>query len=805
MRSLLLLLFIIVNYNALAQKVTGIILDESKEPVEFAKIVLLKAKDSTVIDGAYANDDGYFEILSKSKDSIFIKCSFSGYKSYFSSLIVIDKELIEIGVITLEIDAQLLKETVVTGSLDALKAGIDKKVYGVDEDLMSRGGSVNDVLENIPSVDIDESGNISLRGDGNVTILIDGRPSALALGDGKNLLDAIPANSIERIEIVTNPSAKYDPDGTSGIINIVMKKNRRKGLNGLLSFTGATGYSAEGNAAISYRNKKWNFYANYSLNYYSGYRNYANKLYQVFNVDSTNFLDQKRNGTDYKMTNTLVFGTDYFISDQDVIGLSITGALGDRERWGDLHSFIYDQDSSVIKEWNREALDPREHTNADANINYSHKFDKDKGEFSIMASGSGGLEDIKGFYNEGYYDGSGNSIGLASLNQRLQNKDVDNLLTIQSDFNWIFDSINARIEVGAKHVRGYEYVSTFSETQDTISLIYLPDTFATFDYRYNEHFSSLYSTFGQELNKFKYQIGIRAEYAVQTPELLSAGLEFPNDYFNVFPSGHLRYDLGDFSDVNLSYSKRINRASPRNLNPFISYANPYNLHSGNPQLKPEYIDSYDLSYALTRKKVIMSFSLFHKRTINVIQRVRIYFPNNVSMMTFENVDKSNRTGAEVILILKPFSWMKNTLSFNGSHVSYIDADASIGSWNNDGYNWSFEYAGAFDFWNKTTTVQLNYKYRSPMVRPQGIVQPRQGLDISFEKRLLNNKLSVGGRVTDVFNQRGFSMELIQQDIWQYAEFKWLTRRFYITCSYKFGNFDDKESKMKRLDDGGGME
>lgn len=805
MRGFIVLFFLFYVSFLQAQIIKGKVTDAEHEAIEFASIRLFSTVDSTVVSGVYTDADGFFELSGMASATYYLKISYTGFETYIKSAISVtsEKTVVDLGNITLIIPKSLeLEEATVVGSLDALKAGIDKKIYSVEEDISIQGGSVNDVLNNIPSIDVDEEGNISLRGDGNVTILIDGRPSALALGDGQNLLDALPSNSIERVEVVTNPSAKYDPDGTSGIINIVLKKNKRKGINGIVNGTGATDNLAQGNAGVSYRDQHWNLYMNYSLDYYEGYRNNLNQLYQVYDNDSTNFLDQSREGTDYKMTNTLVLGTDYYLDERNTIGFSVTGSTGDRIRTGDLENILYDDDSLIIDRWERISRDPRKHNNFDANLNYAHKFDDQKGEMSFVANQSMGIRDISGFYNQQTLQSDGSSTGVAALDQQLFNDRRDAISTIQGDMSYIFDSIRARIEFGAKYIHGSEYNNTYSEAKDTLTGVFAADTLAIYEYRYTEDIASIYGMFGQEIGKLKYQVGFRGEIANQLPELLSTNESFPIRYMNVYPSAHVKYEIGKKSEFSLSYSKRINRPSSNQLNPFKSYANPLSVRTGNPELNPEYIDSYDFGYSFTGNKTIFTFSAFHRRTKDVIQRVRLYYADNSSVTSFQNVDQSISTGLESILILKPWKWMKNTISVNASFVNYEDDDTQF-DWNNDGFNWSMKYIGSFDFWKKTATAQVNFQYRSPMVRPQGIVQPRTGIDLSVEKRFFDRKLSVGAKVTDIFNTKGFYLELTQPGIWQVSQYKWLTRRFYISCSYRFGKYEDK--KMRKNFDGDGEE
>lgn len=780
--------------------INGTILNSEMNGVEFAKVLALNPSDSSVLQGSLTDLEGKFELKELKAGTVLVKFILDDHlPKFIENIEVLGNQTMSLGTIEMEKDMSIdLEEVIAIGSLDDLKAGIDKKVYSVEQDISVKGGSANDVLNNIPSIDVDQDGNVSLRGDGNVTILVDGRPSALTSGNGQSLLDALPANSIARIEVVTNPSAKYDPDGTSGIINIVLKKNRKRGINGVISGTAATGNLYDGTLGLSYRNKGTNLYFNYSFNYYEGYRNYTSDLTQQFGTDSSNYFDQDREGTDLKISNTIVLGADFELDSNNTIGFSVTGSLGKRERQGLLVNKLYDQENELFRYWTRQSFDPIQSKNGDFNINHTYKFKEGKGKWSSNATQSFGDRDIEGYYNERIYSLNGLSYA-DGVDQQLFNASNNRITTFQSDFEYVFEKIKARMEAGAKAIIRNDAISTNSQQYDALSSTYIPDTLSNFDYIYDEQIYSIYGIFGQQLGKFSYQGGIRGEFAKQIPNLVSTGEKYTNSYLNLFPSAHVKYKPKKEIEYSVSYSRRINRANSRQLNPFASYADPFNIRKGNPALQPEYINSFDLGYSLTKKKVIFSTSIYHRRTVDVINRVKEYYSNNASAVTYANIDKSESTGLETIFIYKPTTWLRNTLSFNGNYINYTNTDTTV-NWNNSGFNWGAKLAVNIDFWKRTATIQVNGNYRAPRVTPQGIVLPRSGVDISFEKQLLNRKLSIGARVTDVFNTRGFMIDLEQDRITQQSEYKWLTRRFYLTASYRFGNQD---VKIKKRSSGGG--
>ena len=643
-----------------------------------------------------------------------------------------------------------------------------------------------------------------LRGDGSVTVLIDGRPSSLSGGNGKTLLDALPAGSIERIEIVTNPSAKYDPDGTSGIINIVIKKNKLKGFNGLVSsnigsgdFTG--GNVADGGLSMSYRNTFFNVYGSYNGRYLAGYRNNTSFIRQTFLNDSVSILDQNRTGTDLNAGNTYRFGFDFNLKNRKTMSFSTTGSTGRRDRTGDLWNGIKDIDQELVGLTRRVSYDPSQQHNYDFNVNFRQEFKNNRGNLVVDANQSIGMESIQGYYLQGNYSLDSVVDASSYLSQRLFNVEKNNISSIQTDLTYLWPEKLMRSEFGLKAIIRDQGVDTYSETYDQSSLTYFEDTLANFLYQYNEQIYSAYGIFGHQINKFKYQGGVRFEKAYQIPNLISDSIKITNDYFNFFPSAHIKYSLNKKSEIGLSYSRRITRASSGDLNPFTAYSDPFNLRRGNPYLQPEFVNSYDLAYTTEKDKLNFSAAIFYRHTIGSISRIKVFYADNSSAVTFANIGQSHSYGTELIASYRPTKWWRNTLSTN---VNYIQYETSDPNWNRSGVNWNVKYMGSVDFWKKTATLQLNVNYIAPRITVQGTAQRKGSVEISFDKKFNDGKWTVGTRVSDIFNRQGFFMEVNQQNIYQVSEFKWLTRRVYITLSYKFGKLEmGNKSKVSGQDPG----
>jgi outer membrane receptor protein involved in Fe transport len=787
--------------------ITGKVLSyEQSKPLEYVSLKLFQLPDSVFVKGSFSNPDGKFEILA-SPGKYYLKLSVALHEDEVTESFELKPTLANLHLGTLRMQkpkTQETKEVVVRGQKEVMETGIDKKVYNVAEDLNVNGGTANDILNRLPSVEVDQDGGVLLRGQGSVTILIDGRPSSMSGGNGKTLLDALPANSIERIEIVTNPSAKYDPDGTSGIINIVLKKNKLLGFNGLVSTNLASGdlrggNVGEGSVSLSYRNGNVNVFGTYNARYLEGYRNNYNDIRQELS-SGVFILDQNRIGTDLDAGQTFRMGTDINLNLRNTIGFVATGSLTQRDRTGELWNAQLDEAGTITNLWSRSSYDPTDRQNLDLNLNYKHDFKNERGNLILDVNQSLGTEDIAGYYLNTYYNPDTSLSALPVLDQRLFNTDKNNITTAQADLTYLFPNLGLRTEAGVKAILRDQLVDTYSETLNNTLNTYQEDTLANFLYGYKEQVYSVYGVAGKQIKRFKLQAGLRAEKAYQIPNLISDTIRIVNDYFNFFPSAHVRYELKPKSELSLSYSRRIKRASASELNPFTNYSDPFNLQRGNPYLSPEYIHSFDLAYSLEKKKLTVSSSLYFRQSDGVISRFKEFYPDNTSAVTYMNIAQTKALGAELILMFKPSPSLRSTISYNGNYTWYQTNMAEFP--NRQGFNHNVKWNTSYEFWKKTATLQLSVNYNGPRVTVQGIAQRKGPIDLAFEKKLANGNWSIGTRITDIFDRQGFYFEVDRPGIVQTGEFKWLTRRVYVSASYKFGKLEISKAKQS-IGDGGG--
>lgn len=791
---------VIILLAAFAQaqnKVTAEIFNQNNnEPVEYANLKVYSLQDSSVVSGGFSDDKGKVVAEFKENGNFYVIISAFGFFNDTISDIKLDglKTKFSLGkVFIVSENSQDLDEVTIKSEKKMIETSFDKRVYNTEDDLTSQGGDITDILNNIPSVEVDNDGNISLRGSGNVMILIDGRPSSMSQG-AEGALDGIPASSVERIEIVTNPSARYDPDGTAGIINIVLKKNKLRGVNTKVDLSGATGHLYNGSLNFNARNEKVNFYTNYSFRYREGYRNNLNDRVGEFE-DTQIRLYQDRSGTDSRRSHTGKFGADFFLSDQDVLGVSLSGSVNDRIRTGDQYNFE-SFDGELNRFWQRSTIDPRERMNADINIDYKRDFEEKKGSVLAVVSQSFGSAESFGLYEEYYYRPDGEVLSPGYFYQ-FQDRYNDN-----SNFTASIDiernvGEKFRYELGQKTYLNNETRGNYLEFLDSVTNQIIPDYNVINDFRFDEQIFAGYGIAAhQPLERLKYQVGIRLEQAFTQPQLLTTNEDFENNYFSFFPSGHLIFGDEDMGELSLSYSRRINRPRSWNLNPFPLYSDPLNLRQGNPALQPEYINSFEFGYQKNFDKITLSGSLFYRKTLDKIQRIRAFLPNNVSVNSFANIDESEDYGVELILMYNPFSWWKNTISFNGFE-SRLSANVGGVNLRNSGFVYNTKLNSTFNLFKGTTSIQVNAQYISPTFTVQGFYQRFPGVDLAINRNFMDKNLSIGLRLTDIFDQQGFYLQVSDGSFSQESMYKWETRRLYLSVSYKFGRKDSDKDKNQK--------
>lgn len=783
-------------------RIKGVVIDnKNKQAVEFATIALYKIKDSSLVNGVVAGSKGDFLLSDLPFGRYFMKINFIGYRQVIIDTIAIRPKLTEVnlGQIKLRDNAEQLGEVEVSTEKSALQLGIDRKIFNVEKSIVSEGGSATDVLQSIPSISVDIDGNVSMRGSGNVTVLIDGKPSGITGSSRAAILQQIPASSIESIELITNPSAKYDPDGMSGIINIITKKNKLNGFNGSATAGIGTGDKYNASASISYRNAKVNVYANYgfrSNNKTGG----GSSLRQNFFTDTTFFLRQEFNSLNKNISHNVKGGVDVYLNDKNTIGVSALYNTGSES--SDERITYYEADNNDINSGSyiRDVATSEAPTSIDYNINYRKNFTKPKQELVVDVTYSDAIGFKKENFSERDYTLKYDFKNAQPFKQKTETETKNNILSAQIDYVQPLKN-QMKWEFGGKTTLrniNNDFQSTVFDYSDNDFML---DTNLSNNFIYTENIYAAYSTLSGAIKNFGYQVGLRAEEANTISNSETTKEKYTYNYFNLFPSVHLSQKLKKEQEFQISYSRRINRPNTRNLNPFKDYSDPYNIRYGNPFLKPEYINSYELSYLKYFPKGVLTATAYFRQTDGVIQRYKIISDSTSSFITFINLDKSQSYGLELILKTDITKSLNITFSANGFQT-IIDGSNVQADMQNENLSYILKLLSNVRVW-KNMDIQFSANYNGPTATLQGEVKSIFSMDLGIKKEIFKNA-SLSLNITDLTDAR--KMRIVGDNdptFYQEMNRKKESRIATLTFSYRFGKMsENKKSRPDKQNNGG---
>ena len=805
----LLILFsaLFLSINSFAQQglsgpkkasIKGTIVDsETKKGIEFATISLHRLSDSVLVTGTTANTDGSFVLDKIEFGNYYLRSGFVGYKTSYSKNIVLNQENqdFDLGVLSLISTMESLAEVEVSAEKRQMETLIDKKIFNVDKTPAAAGGDGLEVLRNVPSVDVDIDGNVSLRGESNVNILVDGRPINMS---ASQYLQSVPASAIEKIELITNPSAKYDPEGTSGIINIIMKKDRKGGFNGNINSSFGYGrYPKNNNSlALNYRKGKVNvqssFAANQSKSAFGGIN--ERNIY----LPDTNFYQTTRDsGFNKNLNLTGKLGLDYFVTDKTTLYTSatITTVNGNGER--NMDYLNYDADKNLVSQSERIATVTYPVAAYTFNSGMQHKFD-DKGhnlDLDVIYSTNDQKTSEKFFQQ--FIDPDGESFADATA-QIQENKEMRSVFNSRLDY--VKPLNDSSIFEAGYHTTLRDFDNDiYLATQDSNGTFQSEDSLNN-RFLYKEQVQAVYTTISRDYKKWSAKAGLRYEHTYTDGKLVNTGESGGVNYHSLFPSAYLSYKITPTNNVQVSYSRRINRPSEGQLNPFTSYADPYTVRTGNPFLKPEYIDVYELGYNSYGKKVNVNASVYTRTVNNQIGRFLLLNENGTNTVLFRNFEKSHMYGAELILTYNPAKWMRTTTSFNFWSNTY-DKDSFVEkviNYTNTGYSVFFN---SMHNLNKDWMIQWNVQYRGKMKVLQGSITPMFGVDLSARRNIMKGKGSLSLRLSDIFNTRQFGFESMTLENYQYQTTRnWESQTVYLSFNYNFGKQDRSTQRRRRNND-----
>jgi outer membrane receptor protein involved in Fe transport len=797
-------------------QITGKVIDAStKQGMEFANISLRKTGSKEFIKGTVSDQLGAFRLDGVSNGNYVVAVSVVGYATFEKELTIgTGQKTINLRNILLKEDTQLLNEVQVVGQRSQMKFEIDRKVFNVDQSLATAGGSASDVLGNIPSVQVDPEGEVSLRGNSSVTVWINGKESGLSADNRAQILEQLPAESIERVEVITNPSAKYNPEGTAGIINIVLKKNRKAGYYGSLQAGVDTrgGYNAAGN--VNFSSGKFESFVNVGTRVRkSEGEGYTNRQNLDDNGNPVSYLNQLRNDEDTRKPVIFRAGTTYHATDKDHFSFNGFGLLGrgDETDWLNYTSNIPGSFTSSL----RTSAEKRKMNIGNFEIGYKRDF-SEKSNLDLSASYN--LVNItpeSSFLQVSNYAGGTST----SSYQFQENVMKPRKWEFQADYVTEFGEQN-KIEAGYKgeFLTSKSKVSTYSGTSEG-NAAFNEGLYNNFTY--DQNVNALYATYSKRINRFGIQLGLRGEHTRTNTNSLGynqSEIDHPaykDDYFSFYPSAFLSYQLPSNNELQLNYTRRVSRPWGGQLNPFVNLTDSTNISYGNPLLLPQYSNSLELNYIKNWENHTLSASLYYRNTDNVIQRIS-YRDGDIMKSTFENIAKTQSAGTELILKNNLFRMidLTSTLNFYYNKLdgfSYLPAGATtpvVGEADED-FSWSARIiANVMLPWG--VSLQATGDYNSRELVAQGYRKANHAIDLGLRKSFLDRKLSLTINTRDLLNSRKRETITSGSGFSQESVFARSGRTVGFTLTYNFGNMKGSSKRPDRQEqqnngDGGMME
>lgn len=788
--------------------ITGKVIDaRTNQVLEYATIIL-KNVETQKISGGITDEKGEFDIKSP-KGTYEISVEFISFKSKKYPKQTIDKNL-NLGTIKLSEDTSSLDEIVVVAEKTTVDIRLDKKVFNIGKDLSIRGGNASDVLGNVPSVQVDVEGAVSLRGNDNVTILINGRPSALVGLNGAEALRQIPAEAIEKVEVITSPSARYDAEGTAGILNIILRKNKLVGFNG--NFQLDLGYPERFGGAmnLNYKTRKWNFFTNTGFRYNKTPGNSLQDSRYLSSTAQNARVIEKRNFDRLGRSLFTSFGAEYSLTDNSSIVGNIVLNTGNDD---DVNSNAIDRFDS-FGNFNESTLRTESEAEDEQRIQYTldyiNNFDGKGKKLTLNLQYSTEFEDILNNITE--FDTQSNV--LNDLEQVIEDQDEDRFL-IQADY---VVPVGENIQYEAGYRGNYRDIFNsffLSERQVFPNGPLVPDAGLNNTFNYKEWVNAAYFQYGQKFNKISLLAGLRFEHTNIEIEQQTSSIVDKRNYSNFFPTINLGYEIRDGENITLGYNKRIRRPRGRSLNPFPSRSSESNIYSGNVDLNPVVSDAFDLGYLKRWSKFTLSTSLYYNRSDNNWERIQedtgqITDNGDPIIRRFPiNLSLQERVGFEFTLNYRPFKVWSINSDFNLFNVS------TDGTYTNPSTNvtqdFGFKNTAFFIRLNQKITLpgktdlQINSNYRGASQNAQSDSKGIFSMNIAASKDLFKEKVSLSLNVSDIFNSRKSQRTTIIPGFSeQYSEFQWRVRQVRLSLLYRF-NQQKKRGRTNRDNYEGGDE
>jgi iron complex outermembrane receptor protein len=775
-------------------QISGQVIDnDAEEPVPFATISLKGISDTTFFTGSLTGTSGEFNISNIPDGEFNLAVTFIGYQKH-TQTVSLNKGNRQINLQPIRIlqATEQLKEFEVTAKKADMMIAIDRKVFNVADNPIIEGGNAMDALRQIPTLIVDGEGNVSLRGSENIQIFINGRPSGINADNLQQVLEGLPANSIENVEIITNPSAKYDADGMAGIINIITKKNLETGKFG--SITAGVGTRNKYNLGGSYNfgTKKLKGLISLNTQYQEFFSFGTTERDNFFENQPVNSINTFRNGKNGRTNINLTGNLNYEFSEKT--SLAVNYVLGYNNRWRRdtiRYNFIEDFVNPIGERY-REGQENQNAFNTDIGISLTHKFKSTENKKNEISFGQN-ISNFQRDRDQNFWEQDQpilNGYVEQPFRERVNNTQNNTVSITQIDYEKDFKSL--KFETGAKlNIRdlrnGIEADTLNYQTGSFDNNINLTNQFD-----YIEYVSAAYLNINGEFGGFGYQAGLRAEQTNININQPQTNQQLNRSYFDFFPSAFLSKKLENEIELQLNYTRRINRPGPWALNPFPNLIDPLNIRTGNPLLNPEYINSYEFSTIKYWANNSLTLSLFHRETLNAIQRITFVNSNGVANNTRENIGKAQNTGAELILRNEITKWWDNTFNLNVFR-NILEGGGLENNLATDAINWNFRIISNIKL-PRDFNLQITGFYLAPVNTPQGQWVGYYHIDFGLKKDILKGRGTLVLNVLDAFDIRQYEIQTQDTNFSNRSQYKWESQYAMLNFTYRIGTPGKNERK-----------
>lgn len=790
-------LFIAVTTFAQTGGVTGKATDASnKKPLEFATIILLNATDSSTIKTAQSDLNGNFRLQAVADGNYVLRISFVGYKNLEKN-ITVAANVVNAGSLALTGGKQnVLKEVKIVAQKPDIQLGIDKKVFSVEKSLVSEGGSATDLLANVPSIQVDANGGVSLRGSGNVRVLINGKTSALAGSSLADVLQSIPANSIQNIEVMTNPSSKYDPEGQSGIINIVLKKNVQQGINGSFALSAGTLDTYNATGSLAWQNEHVNLYGNYSFRtgrrQGDGFSNRSNFQTLPNGADTTFYFNQTDGQRGRNTGHNIRSGIDVNLSKLSTLSFSNNLNFRNRTRFETGNNIGLNEQLAQTRLTTQNNTSDGKGFNYDLNLDFDQKFKREKEQLTAnmgFSKGDNNRDEMLTTGNYRYFTSSENFYQRVQLNTQ---DGLDRNWNLQIDYTRPLGK-EGKLETGYRTTLERDDDNFLVDTLNAGS--YMRDNNLSNRFIYDEKVHALYGNYQQQFGNFGVQAGVRAEDAIIDTRLATTDQRNRQRYFRLYPSVFLSQKLKEGQTLQVSYTRRVSRPGGRQLSPFLDRDDPLNLRIGNPALQPEDTHSFELSYARIWQGFTLTSSLYYRRTNNIIQSLRTTDASGVSLTQYANLSNGTNAGFEFIgrtSISKKIDLTGNVNLYQRN----INGTSGLGVAASNGFAYNGNLTSNIIL-PKNFSAQLRVDYNGPEPIAQGKSRGFYGFDGAVKYDFADKKSSLSLNARDIFRTRRFGSTLSDATFFQVSERRFSTRVVNLTFAHRFGSVMASKKKERQ--------